>query len=87
MLDLLILTSEASFRHFMHRSQHRIGSYQMGTGKGVLKDGRRFILVSKDLEGRWITRVKGLAFKAFECFEGTRLDAYERNFLEAMVRR
>lgn len=86
MLDLLILTSEGSFRHFMHRSQHRIGSYQMGTGRGVLKDGRRFQLITKDLEGKWMKRVKSLNFKAFETFEGTRLDAYERNFLEAMTR-
>lgn len=59
----------------------------MGTQKGVLKDGRRFMLIVKDLEGKWVARVKKLHFKAFECFEGTRLDAYERNFLEAMVRR
>jgi hypothetical protein len=86
LLDLLILTSEGSFQYFMHRSKHRIKSYQMGTGRGVLLDGRRFQLLVKDLEGRWMTKVKQLKFKEFELFEGTRLDAYDRNFLEAMVR-
>ena len=87
MLELLILASEGSFRYFMHRSQHRIKSYQMGTGNGVLLDGRRFRLLIKDVEGKWMERAKTSKFKDFEVFEGTRLDAYDRNFLEAMVRR
>jgi hypothetical protein len=87
MLELLILSSEGSFQYFMHRSKHRIKSYQLGTQRGVLHDGRRFILVCKDIEGRWMERVKSSKFKNFELFEGTRLDAYERNFLEAMINR
>lgn len=59
----------------------------MGTQRGVLLDGRRFLLVCKDIEGKWMNRVKSVRFTEFETFEGTRLDAYDRNFLEAMVRR
>lgn len=87
MLDLLILSSEGMFSQFMHRSKHRIKSYQLGTQRGVLHDGRRFLLLIKDVEGKWMTRIRGIEFKTYECFEGTRLDAYDRNFLEAMIRR
>jgi hypothetical protein len=86
MLDVVIIVSERrqSVSRFLEDRRESIASYQHGTMKGRLKDGRSFLVVRHD--HHMVTRLQGLIFREYELFDREPINAYERSFLDASIR-
>lgn len=79
----LILIPIAGLRSWLDENQANIESIQLGTQRGVKKDGTRFMY--RVTEGDWLERIRGQRFKGYQITPGVRLTSYEISHLQSML--
>ena len=79
----LILIPVAGLRSWLDENQSKIASIQLGTQKGVMKDGTRFMY--RVTEGDWLERLRGSRLKSYRVTRGVRLTTFEVSRLQAML--
>lgn len=67
----LILIPVAGLRTWIHENEHEFASIQLGTQKGVMKDGTRFMYVVTERD--WLERLHGRMIKNYRITPGVQL--------------
>jgi len=79
----LILIPTAGLQTWIRENEHEFTSIQLGTQKGVMKDGTRFMY--RVTEGDWLERLRGTTIKSYSITRGVRLTTFEISALQAMM--
>lgn len=79
----LILIPIAGLQTWIRENEHEFTSIQLGTQRGVKKDGTRFMY--RVTEGDWLERIRGQRFKGYQITPGVRLTSYEISHLQSML--
>lgn len=79
----LILIPVAGLRAWLDDNQAEFASIQLGTQKGVMKDGTRFMY--RITEGDWLERLRGQRIKSYRITRGVRLTTHQVSCLQAMM--
>lgn len=79
----LILIPIAGLTTWIRENENEFMSLQLGTQKGVMKDGTRFMY--RVTEGDWLERLRGIRLKSYRVTRGVRLNNFETSALQAMM--
>lgn len=79
----LILIPVAGLRSWLDENQSKIASVQLGTQRGVMKDGTRFTYCVAERD--WLERLRGQRFKNYRATRGVRLNTHQVSCLQAML--
>lgn len=79
----LILIPVAGLRGWLDDNRESFASVQLGTQKGVMKDGTRFTYCVTERD--WLERLRGQRFKNYRVTPGVRLNTHQVSLLQAML--